>query len=53
MIEIVLAVCMLSDPAKCKDVHLTYMAEGGHVTPHSCMMYGQSEIARWFEVNPN
>ncbi len=53
MIEIVLSVCMLADPARCKDVHLSYMAEGQGVTPHQCMMYGQSEIAKWAEGNPN
>lgn len=53
MIEIVLSVCMLADPSRCKDVHLSYMAEGQGVTPHQCMLYGQSEIARWSEGNPN
>lgn len=53
MIEIVLSVCMLADPGRCKDVHLTYMAEAQAITPHSCMMYGQSEIAKWTEGNPN
>lgn len=53
MIEIVLSVCMLADPAKCKDVHLSYMAESQQVTPHQCMLYGQSEIAKWAEGNPN
>ena len=23
------------------------------MTPHACMMYGQSEIAKWSEGNPN
>lgn len=53
MIEIILSVCMLADPTKCKDVHLSYVAEGGGITPHSCMMYGQSEITKWAEGNPN
>jgi hypothetical protein len=51
MIEIVLAVCMIQEPARCKDVHLTYMAE--NVTPFQCMRYGQPEIAKWLESNPN
>jgi hypothetical protein len=50
MIEIVLAVCMIEEPARCKDVHLTYMAE--NVTPFQCMRYGQPEIAKWLESNP-
>lgn len=53
MFEIVVAVCLLADPAKCKDVHLSYAAEGAAMTPHACMIYGQSEIAKWSEGNPN
>jgi hypothetical protein len=49
MIEIVLAVCMIQQPARCKDVHLTYMAE--NVTPIQCLRYGQPEIAKWLETN--
>lgn len=52
MIEIVLSVCMLADPNRCKDVHLSYMSEGD-VTPQQCMLYGQSEISKWAEGNPN
>lgn len=44
MIEILLSVCMVSDPQQCKDVHLTYTADS--VTPHQCMMFGQAEIGR-------
>lgn len=51
MIELVLSVCFVADPGRCKDVHLTYMAEA--VTPHQCMMYGQPEISKWMEGNPN
>jgi hypothetical protein len=50
MIEIVLAVCTIQEPARCKDVHLTYMAE--NVTPYQCIRYGQPEIAKWLESNP-
>ncbi len=51
MIELVLSVCFVADPARCKDVHLTYME--GNATPHQCVFYGQSEIAKWSEGNPN
>jgi len=51
MIEIVLSVCMIDTPDRCKDVRLSYMAET--VTPFECMMYGQSEIAKWTEGHPN
>lgn len=50
MIEIVLSVCFIQDPARCQDVRLSYMAQS--VTPHQCMMYGQSEIAKWLEGHP-
>lgn len=53
MIEIVMLVCMLADPAKCKDVHLSYVAESTNVTPQQCMMNGQVEMAKWAEGNPN
>lgn len=52
MIEIVVSVCLIADPEKCRDVHLSYMAEAQAVTPQQCMMYGQSEIAKWAEGNP-
>ncbi len=51
MIEIVVAVCMIDEPERCKDVRLTYMAES--VTAHQCMMLGQAEIAKWTEGHPN
>jgi hypothetical protein len=50
MIEIVLSVCTIQEPARCKDVHLSYMAE--NVTTSQCMRYGQPEIAKWLESNP-
>lgn len=51
MIELVLSVCFVADVHRCKDVHLTYVAET--VSMHECMMYGQNEIAKWSEGNPN
>ena len=50
MIEILVSVCFITDPGKCKEVHLTYAAEA--VTPHQCMMFGQAEIAKWSMGNP-
>lgn len=50
MIEIVMSVCIISEPSRCEDVRLSYMAEA--VTPHQCMMYGQAEIAKWTEGHP-
>jgi len=51
MIELVLSVCLMADPGKCKDVHLTYV--DGEITPFTCMMYGQTEAAKWGEGNPS
>ncbi len=51
MFELVLSVCFVADPARCKDVKLSYMEE--KITPQQCMMTGQSEIAKWAEGNPN
>lgn len=51
MIEIVISVCLIAEPANCKDVNLSYMAES--ITPYQCMLHGQSEIAKWQEGHPN
>ena len=50
MIELLVSVCLIDDPQRCKDVHLTYVAES--VTPHQCVMYGQVELAKWSEGHP-
>lgn len=50
MIEIVILVCSISEPAKCENVRLGYMAQA--VTPQQCMQYGQHEIAKWMESHP-
>jgi len=51
MIEVVAMVCFISDPNNRKVVHLSFAAES--VTPQQCMMYGQMELAKWTEGNPN
>lgn len=51
MIELIVSVCMIDDPSKCKDVRLNFMAEA--VSVHECMLYGQVEIAKWTEGHPN
>ena len=51
MIELVVSVCLLTDPTKCKDVSLTYSAED--MTPYQCMMMSPQEIAKWSEGHPN
>jgi hypothetical protein len=51
MIEIAAAVCMVGSAQHCRDIVLSFQADS--VTPASCMMYGQSELAKWTEGHPN
>ena len=48
MLELVISVCLVADPIRCKDVSLTN-TEG---TPMACMMAAPIEIARWSEYHP-
>ncbi len=50
MLELLVSVCLISDPARCKDVSLVYSDEG--LTPMQCMMGAQPEIAKWVESHP-
>ena len=50
MIELVVAVCLIDQPERCKDVHLNFAAE--NVTPQQCMQYGQMEMAKWIGDHP-
>ena len=50
MIEVIVAVCLLGEPERCKDVHLTFAEPS--VTPQQCMMHGQGAIADWLASNP-
>lgn len=52
MLELVVAVCMIDEPARCKDVHLA-LESAGHVNANQCMMQGQFEMARWVGENPH
>jgi hypothetical protein len=51
MIELVVAVCMIDQPATCKDVHLSFEAQG--VSTHQCLMQGQFEMAKWIGEHPD
>lgn len=51
MIELVMAVCMIDHPTRCKDVTLNF--EGESVTANQCMMNGQFAMAQWKGDNPN
>lgn len=50
MIELIVSVCLIDDPSRCKDVSLTYSAEG--MTPMQCLMASPAEIAKWSEGHP-
>jgi hypothetical protein len=50
MIELLVSVCLISEPERCKDVSLVF--DGDSVTPMQCMMGAQPEIARWMESHP-
>lgn len=51
MIELVLTLCLLSDPSRCHEHSLIYPAESG-LTPYSCMMKSPPEIAKQLEARP-
>jgi hypothetical protein len=50
VIELLLAVCLIDNPATCKNVSLTYSAEA--LTPMQCMMRAEPEIAKWITEHP-
>lgn len=52
MLELVVAVCMIDEPTRCKDVNLAL--EGVSVRMAAqCMMQGQFRMAEWVGDNPN
>lgn len=50
MFELIISVCLMNDPAQCKNVHLTYMGELS--SPYQCMRGGQPELVKWTVNNP-
>jgi len=51
MLELVISVCLVNDPSRCKEVRLNFAEE--NVTPQQCMMGSQLEIAKWIEFHPD
>ena len=51
MIELVMTVCSLLAGQTCRDKVLTYEAQT--VSLMECSLYGQFEMAKWREENPN
>jgi hypothetical protein len=50
MLELIVFVCLLDDPTRCKNVSLTSMGESASQT--LCMIMSKDEIAKWNERNP-
>jgi hypothetical protein len=51
MIEIVMSVCALISPFNCREHHMSF--EGEQVSLQECLLYGQFEMAKWSNENPN
>jgi hypothetical protein len=51
MFEILVSVCFIAEPGRCRDVRLDFVAD--NVTPRQCLTVGQVEIARWIDGHPN
>lgn len=49
MIELVFVSCLAAAPDQCRTQSLLYAPETGLLT---CMIHGQTEIARWSETHP-
>jgi len=50
MIELILSVCMITQPQSCRNVHLTYAAD--RLTANQCMMAAQPQVAEWLTTHP-
>lgn len=51
MIALVMSVCLIGEPSRCKEVSLTFDAD--NATPMQCNLFGQPEIAKWINAHPN
>ncbi len=51
MIEIAMTACSLVQGQQCREFSLVYEAE--RVSLHTCMLYGQMEMAKWTLDHPN
>lgn len=50
MIELVLLVCLKTNPTACEERVLSYLAEGAG--PGMCMVRAQPELAAWASTHP-
>ena len=51
MFELLMTVCLISDPTICEDVRLDLSEESR--TAIGCMVAAQAEMARWSEEHPD
>jgi len=49
LIDLVLTVCLMADPAKCRTEHLYFENRG---SLFQCMLLAPPEIAKWSERHP-
>jgi hypothetical protein len=49
LIDLVLTVCLMADPAKCRTEHLHFESRG---SLFQCMLLAPPEIAKWSEQHP-
>lgn len=49
MIELLVSVCLIAHPARCKDVTLSF---DDAVTPMQCLIGAQPQIAKWANTHP-
>ncbi|HTO32367.1 MAG TPA: hypothetical protein VL202_14510 [Pararhizobium sp.] len=49
LVDLVLTVCELANPASCRSEHLYFESRG---TLFQCMMLAPTEIAKWSEGHP-
>ena len=48
MIELIFVACLAASPADCIERNMIYHG----ITPMTCMMGGQAELARWADRHP-
>lgn len=49
MIELVISGCLMSSPFYCRDYQLQF----ADVTAFQCIMFSQTELAKWKDEHPN
>jgi len=49
LVELILTVCLLAQPAVCKDQHIPFLRE---INVRSCMWQGQLQAVHWLADHP-